>query len=156
MSDTSHRRAVPRAHPPRSSPHDHHPSSSTSNSTRARLSAYRHDPLPWNTDPKVAAEYHEAHNNDTDEQRRKAIVRALTAKKKAVGGPGVYKTGANTVGEGKRRVFMTSAGTQESNRLEEVEDERLQTWRWNEDDADEDEEEGDGRGGGSEEDFEKV
>ena len=79
-------------------------------------------------------------------------MRALTAKKKGVGGPGIYKIGGGRVGEGARRVLMmTGGGDGDEEEVREVEDERLESWMGVEEGGGVD-----GEGGGSEEDFEKV
>ena len=98
MSNTSGRRVTPLASP----------------------DSYPTDPLPLNTDPQVVAEYHKAHDNETDEEKRAVQVRALTEKKQKVGGMGIYKTGTRLVGQRQRRLF--ARGSAEGNDgVEEVE-----------------------------------
>ena len=77
-----------------------------------RSSTHRTDPLPFGTDANAARVYHGAHNNQTLQDRNKAEIRALTAKKKAIGGMGIYMTGSDIANESKRQRLSRSTSEQ--------------------------------------------
>ena len=65
------------------------------------------------------AEYHLAHDQETDEDQHDAQVRALVAKKERIGGMGIYKTGMRLASP-RQRAALAKGSAQKGGRIETV------------------------------------